>query len=648
MLKKLKTTTLVTVTGAVMTLGSGPVWALSATGSDSFISKNGWFGGCRMLSAYYPGTRDANGIIEIPSAGYRGPNSFNLGNIQVNTPLTLGDLAGCGAGGTVSNLFQDGANPPYANDNYVGLRFDHTDALGNTYRYEAAVEDVGGVTSNRVTKTLITPNAVPTANAGPDQVVTSAASVTLNGSASSDPNAGQTLTYAWAAPSGVTLSNATAASPSFTAPALAPGAPDVTLTFSLTVTDNLGLASTTADTVTITVVSGLSVVLTGGPAAITGTAPFNVTATFSKDVTGFDDLASDVTVTNGAVTGITGGPAAYTLEITPTGNGDVSISIPAAAANEARADSVVNSNAASNTLVIGNRTVDITEQQIRAFMLGRANQLASNQPGLTHFLMGERCGSLNAKATEKSGTANGCVTRGNTWADINGAWSGEGAYTLGTLGAHSVVNPNLLIGGMAQFDHADDPDNNTSGRGWMVGPYFVAKTPNQPLYFEGRLLYGRTSNEITPLQTYTDQFRTERWLAQARASGEYKIKSTTLIPLLDMIYTEDRQKTYTDSLGNAISSQTVDLMQLSVGLDFSTPITLNAAKFDLIGGIRGIYSLTHGATATPAFENWRGKAHLGLNHQMGAATTIRFGSFYDGLGTSYENYGANLSVYWKF
>jgi hypothetical protein len=96
-------------------------------------------------------------------------------------------------------------------------------------------------------------NTAPTANAGPDQTVASAtASAALDGTGSSDPDAGQTLTYAWTAPAGVTLSDATAASPTYTAPTLAAGAANRTLTFSLIVTDSLGLAST-ADTVTVTV-----------------------------------------------------------------------------------------------------------------------------------------------------------------------------------------------------------------------------------------------------------------------------------------------------------------------------------------------------------------------------------------------------------
>ena len=66
---------------------------------------------------------------------------------------------------------------------------------------------------------------------------------------------------------------------------------------------------------------------------------------------------------------------------------------------------------------------------------------------------------------------------------------------------------------MVQFDHAKDDANKASGSGYMVGPYFVAQVPDQPLYFEGRLLYGQTDNKISPLGTFTDSFKTERMLA---------------------------------------------------------------------------------------------------------------------------------------
>jgi len=107
--------------------------------------------------------------------------------------------------------------------------------------FSLIVYDDGGKPStntDNTTRVTVT-NQTPVANAGVDQRVQTEAIVTLNGSASYDPDY-DTLTFEWVQTAGspVTLSSTTAESPTFTAPASA-----ASLTFALRVEDAYGARS---------------------------------------------------------------------------------------------------------------------------------------------------------------------------------------------------------------------------------------------------------------------------------------------------------------------------------------------------------------------------------------------------------------------
>jgi hypothetical protein len=172
---------------------------------------------------------------------------------------------------------------------------------------------------------------------------------------------------------------------------------------------------------------------------------------------------------------------------------------------------------------------------------------------------------------------------------------------LGAFGLHHKFNDDLIIGVLAEIDHFDDKANDASGTGWLLGPYVVAKHPSSPLYFEGRLLYGKSANNVSPFGTYVDAFDTDRLLAQARVTGQLLRPRMIWMPFFDLSFVRDTQNAYQNALGDVVPELTVNLTQLSGGLDFQRPITLaRGGDLTLAGGVAVAYARAHAGDARGA------------------------------------------------
>ena len=458
----------------------------------------------------------------------------------------------------------------------------------------------------------------------------------------------------------LTLGNATATLTGSGTRYIATLTPDADGTITLYVaagafTDTVGNSNLASNTVNA-IFDGTAptVSISGAPESLAGNRSFSVIVTFSEPVTGFD--AADINATNAAVTGLSGSGASYVATLKASGAGDVRILIPA----NVTADAAGNGNLASNMLDITDVTVERTQELIASYMQTRANQLIRNQPSLISFLSGAGKNTFNFAATRGSGNFD-FATSGEypVWVKANGSWTTDGdsksKYVFGALGSHRAINENLLVGAMLQFDHLSEDTSvaSVSGTGWMVGPYFVARSASQPLYFEGRLLYGETSNNISPFGTYEDSFDTTRMLAQLRVAGELSFGTTTLNPFLDASYITDDQTNYMDSLGNTIPEQGIALGQIEIGTDFSRMIPVSSGELELLGGVSGIWSHTSGngfaSTVTPDYEGGRARVELGIKLTMSAGQRFTAATYYDGIGAKgFESYGLSLGFETQF
>lgn len=234
-----------------------------------------------------------------------------------------------------------------------------------------------------------------------------------------------------------------------------------------------------------------------------------------------------------------------------------------------------------------------------------------------------------------------------------GATSGDSHYAFGTIGSHRTVNENLILGVMLQFDSYKQSVGpaDAEGVGWLVGPYFAAQLANQPLFFEGRLLYGKADNKLSPFGGSSDQFDSARILAQFKMQGEFSHKGTQFIPSLKASYTSDKQETYTDGLGNVIQSQTTGLGEVGLGMDFVMPLKSTRADITLNGGLSGIWSHseTTGSSSAQDTDGLRAQIRFGADYLAPNGGLLSIGAFHDGLGQStYESYGLNVGYGLKF
>jgi hypothetical protein len=191
--------------------------------------------------------------------GENNPPVANAGDDQVVTEATVVTLDGSGSsdpdGDTITYAWSQTSGPAVtiSDASSVNPTFTAPNVDADTDLVFQLVVNDGELDSATDTVTVtvqpVSANNPPIADAGQDQIVIEGTLASLDGSGSSDPD-GDSITFAWSQISGpaVTISDASAVSPTFTAPDVDA---DTDLVFQLIVND--GELDSAPDTVTITV-----------------------------------------------------------------------------------------------------------------------------------------------------------------------------------------------------------------------------------------------------------------------------------------------------------------------------------------------------------------------------------------------------------
>ena len=223
-------------------------------------------------------------------------------------------------------------------------------------------------------------------------------------------------------------------------------------------------------------------------------------------------------------------------------------------------------------------------------------------------------------------------------------------FTVAQLGVDYQLSDTLILGLMAQYDWMEESssDINTlagavagaeiEGEGWMAGPYAALKL-SDTLIFDALALYGASENTVNPLGLYEDDFETERFMVQAKLTGEWSQGPWRVRPQASLTHFEETQSAYTDSLSFVIPEQTLSLGRLTAGPEVAWRNDTPRGQFlELTTSLRAVWDYEAADLRNDsggfigADNDLRADARLGLNAGFTSGMSLRIEAAFAGLG----------------
>ncbi len=225
----------------------------------------------------------------------------------------------------------------------------------------------------------------------------------------------------------------------------------------------------------------------------------------------------------------------------------------------------------------------------------------------------------------------------------NGGVDNDGQFGIVFVGADYLVTPDILVGALVQFDWMKENSGTLAsavdGHGTMGGPY-VSLRLSPDIFFDSRFAWGISANTVNPFGYYTDSFSTDRWLAHAKLTGNWRWNDFRVTPGVAVDYAQERQRDYTDTLGVLIPGQTVSLGRLSFGPEIARRfIGGGGVTYEPMASLVGQWDFSK-TEATDVnglpvnSDNFHAKGEVGLLARAPNGLSARLTGSYDGIASA--------------
>ena len=234
------------------------------------------------------------------------------------------------------------------------------------------------------------------------------------------------------------------------------------------------------------------------------------------------------------------------------------------------------------------------------------------------------------------------------------ARNSDGFFGAVAGGADYIVHPGLLVGAYFVYDtmlqDSEVATFSLNGRGWMAGPYATLRLASN-VYLSGRVAWGRTTNSVSPLLTFTDHFSTQRRLSSVTLNGIWQYDNWKVRPSATIAYVQDKSEAFSGGAGD-IPGMKVSLGQFKAGPEISYLFWLpNGIALEPWIAPQLIWNFSSGdpvadlGGALSGREGIRERIDLGLRLITMHGVKLDASVGYDGLGTSnYSSVGGRARV----